>query len=220
MSASQYFSDIFRVAKSICIGMSITLKYFVTYKKNLCTVQYPKEREVIPPRHRGIHYLETEKCVMCWKCSDICPVDCIYIEGARGADGVLEGGYRGQKATLAKFTVDYTVCIFCGLCEEPCPTKCIWLGPDFDYHSTDRTMMEKNLLTDAVYTEEDEKFVDWARGENERLQGETKRRQEEEKAKQAAEKEKEQKKGAVEKGKEKPKGDSQAKKANKGKNKS
>ena len=84
-------------------------------------------------RARGIHYLETEKCVMCWKCSDICPVDCIYIEGTRGADGVLKGGYRGQKATLAKFTVDYTVCIFCGLCEEPCPPKCIWLGPGYDY---------------------------------------------------------------------------------------
>ena len=56
-----------------------------------------------------------------------------------------------------------------GPCEEPCPPKCIYLGPEFDYHSTDRRLMEKNLLTDAVYTEEDEKFVQWARDENERL---------------------------------------------------
>jgi len=179
----RWFSDIFRVGKSICIGMAITLKYFLTYKKTLCTIQYPKEKDVIPPRHRGIHYLETEKCVMCWKCSDICPVDCIYIEGFRGSDGTYEGGYRGQKATLTKFTVDYTVCIFCGLCEEPCPPKCIWLGPEFDYHSTDRTMMEKNLLTDEVYTEADEEFVYAARLENDR-------RAEEKKAKAAAEKEK------------------------------
>jgi formate hydrogenlyase subunit 6/NADH:ubiquinone oxidoreductase subunit I len=150
--------------------MGITLKYFLTYKRTVCTIQYPKERDVIPPRHRGIHYLETEKCVMCWKCSDICPVDCIYIEGFRGADGPYAGGWRGQKATLTKFTVDYTVCIFCGLCEEPCPPKCIWLGPAYDYHATDRTMMEKNLLTDEVYTEEDEKFVVAARRENERRQ--------------------------------------------------
>jgi NADH-quinone oxidoreductase subunit I len=109
---------------------------------------------------------------MCWKCADICPVDCIYIEGVRGADGVLEGGWRGSKATLSKFTVDYTVCIFCGLCEEPCPTECIHLGPEFDYHATDRRMMEKNLLTDAIYTEEDERFVQWARQENERLKAE------------------------------------------------
>lgn len=186
MTAGNYFTDIFKVAKSIAIGMGITIRYFIQHKKNVTTVQYPKERDAIPPRHRGIHYLETEKCVMCWKCSEICPVECIYIEGTRGADGPLQGGYRGQKATLSKFTVDYTVCIFCGLCEEPCPPKCIYLGPGFDYHSTDRTLMEKNLLTDEVYTEEDEKFVQWARLENDRLIAEKKKREEEEKAKAAA----------------------------------
>ncbi|MEM7232982.1 MAG: NADH-quinone oxidoreductase subunit I [Planctomycetota bacterium] len=186
MTVGQYFSNLFRVTKSLIIGMGITLRYFVTYKKNLATIQYPRERDIIPPRHRGLHYLETEKCVMCWKCSDICPVDCIYIEGVRGSDGVLQGGYRGQKATLSKFTVDYTVCIFCGLCEEPCPPKCIWLGPEFDYHSTDRTMMEKNLLTDEVYTEEDDKFVAWARDENERLKAEKKKAKEAEAAAKAA----------------------------------
>ncbi len=180
--------NIFKVARSIVTGMGITLKYFLNHKKTLCTIQYPREKDLIPARHRGIHYLETEKCVMCWKCSDICPVDCIYIEGVRGADGPLPGGYRGQKATLSKFTVDYTVCIFCGLCEEPCPPKCIWLGPEFDYHSTDRTMMEKNLLTDEVYTESDEVFVEWARGENDRLQEEKKKKKEAEKAAKAAEK--------------------------------
>jgi len=185
MTASQYFTDIFKVARSIAIGMGITLKYLVSFKKNVVTIQYPRERDLIPPRHRGIHYLETEKCVMCWKCSEICPVDCIYIEGTRGADGPLQGGYRGQKATLSKFTVDYTVCIFCGLCEEPCPPKCIWLGPQFDFNATDRTMMEKNLLTDEIYTIEDEKFVQWARQENERLVAEKKRREEEAKAAEA-----------------------------------
>ena len=186
MATGNYFSDIFRVSKSIVIGLGITIRYFFKYKKNLVTIQYPRERDLIPPRHRGIHYLETEKCVMCWKCSDICPVDCIYIEGTRGADGPLPGGYRGQKATLSKFTVDYTVCIFCGLCEEPCPPKCIFLGPTFDYHATDRTLMEKNLLTDEVYTQDDEKFVQWARQENERRAAEKKKREEEEKAKAAA----------------------------------
>jgi formate hydrogenlyase subunit 6/NADH:ubiquinone oxidoreductase subunit I len=175
MTFGKYVANIFAVGKSIVIGMSITIRYFlesVFLKKHTVTVQYPREMDVIPERHRGIHYLETEKCIMCWKCSDICPVDCIYIEGVRGADGVLANGWRGKKATLSKFTVDYTVCIFCGLCEEPCPPLCIHLGPEFDYHSTDRKLMEKNLLTDAVYTETDEKFVQWAREENERLRGE------------------------------------------------
>lgn len=175
MALGKYLSEIFAVGKSVGIGMGITMKYFLEsliLKKHTSTIQYPRERDVIPERHRGIHFLETEKCVMCWKCSDICPVDCIYIEGVRGADGVLTDGYRGSKATLSKFTVDYTVCIFCGLCEEPCPTQCIHLGPEYDYHATDRTMMEKNLLTDQIYTQEDEKFVRWARVENDRLKAE------------------------------------------------
>jgi formate hydrogenlyase subunit 6/NADH:ubiquinone oxidoreductase subunit I len=186
MSVQSYFSGIWKVGRSILIGMRITLKYFIHYKKNTCTIQYPHEHDVIPPRHRGVHYLETEKCVMCWKCSEICPVSCIYIEGVRGSDGVLKGGYRGQKATLSKFTIDYTVCIFCGLCEEPCPPKCIYLGPGYEFNSTDRTRMEKNLLTDEVYTEEDEKFVRWARDEAERLKAEKKRKADEEKARAAA----------------------------------
>src|SRR5882672_8038943 len=110
MGLGKYFGDIFSVGKSVAIGMGITLKYFIEslfLKKHTCTVQYPREMDAIPERHRGIHFLETEKCIMCWKCSDICPVDCIYIEGVRGNDGVLPGGYRGSKATLFKFTVDY-----------------------------------------------------------------------------------------------------------------
>ena len=172
MANPGYFGQIFAVAKSVVIGMGITMKFFIEsllFRRHTSTVQYPRELDQIPERHRGIHFLETEKCIMCWKCSDICPVDCIYIEGVRGNDGVLPGGYRGAKCTLSKFTVDYTVCIFCGLCEEPCPPVCIHLGPEFDYHATDRTMMEKNLLTDAIYTKEDDKFVRWAREENDRL---------------------------------------------------
>ncbi len=175
MTAGKYFTQIFKVGKSIGVGMGITIRYFLgslLFGKHTNTIQYPHENDEIPERHRGIHYLETEKCIMCWKCSDICPVDCIYIEGVRGADGLLPGGYRGNKATLFKFTVDYTVCIFCGLCEEPCPTECIFLGPEYDYHATDRTAMEKNLLTDAPYADEDEKYVQEARKEADRLKEE------------------------------------------------
>jgi formate hydrogenlyase subunit 6/NADH:ubiquinone oxidoreductase subunit I len=176
MSLKPYFRNIYRVGRSIFVGMRITLRYFFHYKKRTVTIQYPHEHDSIPPRHRGVHYLETEKCVMCWKCAEICPVDCIYIEGVRGVDGPLKGGYRGQKATLFKFNVDYTVCIFCGLCEEPCPPKCIFLGPEYDLNATDRTLMEKSLLTDRIYTEEDEEFVKSARAESERRQEEKKRR--------------------------------------------
>jgi formate hydrogenlyase subunit 6/NADH:ubiquinone oxidoreductase subunit I len=54
MTVGQYFSDIIKVARSIAIGMGITLRYFIHWKKNTITIQYPRERDLIPPRHRGI----------------------------------------------------------------------------------------------------------------------------------------------------------------------
>ena len=116
--------NIFKVARSIVTGMGITLKYFLNHKKTVCTIQYPREKDLIPARHRGIHYLETEKCVMCWKCSDICPVDCIYIDKEKSPVGK---GFR-----LNGFAIDYTKCMFCALCVDPCPVDCFFMGSNFD----------------------------------------------------------------------------------------
>ena len=45
MTVGQYFSDIIKVARSIAIGMGITLRYFIHWKKNTITIQYPRERD-------------------------------------------------------------------------------------------------------------------------------------------------------------------------------
>lgn len=165
MSIGTYFKEIYKMGRSIAAGMRITLKYFLRHKETKCTIQYPRERDPIPPRHRGIPYLETEKCILCLRCKQACPVNCIQIEGFRANDGTYPAGFRGQRVTLTKFTVDYTLCIFCGLCEEACPQKCLFLGPGYSLLATDRRGMEKNLLTDSLYTEEDEAFVRAARAE-------------------------------------------------------
>lgn len=165
MPFAAFAREIWKFSRSIAAGMGVTLKYFLRQRQTASTIQYPRERDLIPPRHRGIHYLETERCVMCLKCAEACPVDCIAIEGFRDADGTFPGGHRGQKVTLTKFTVDYSVCIFCGLCEEPCPTKCIHLGPEYDFHARDRRSLEKDLLADAVHTEAGEAFARAAREE-------------------------------------------------------
>ena len=116
MSVTRYFSNIFGVGKSIVIGMSITMKYFVEsllFKKHTVTVQYPREMDAIPERHRGIHYLETEKCIMCWKGSDICPVDCIY---TTDEDNM--------------YYINPDECIDCAACEPVCPVTAIFAEDD------------------------------------------------------------------------------------------
>src|SRR5262245_29844694 len=151
--------------------MGVTLRYCV--RPSTCTtIQYPREREPLPPRHRGLHFLETEKCIMCFICAKACPVDCIWIEGTR--DGMVEGGYQGDKATLTKFTIDYGLCIYCNLCCEPCPKDCIHMGQEFDFAGYTRLSMEKNLLTNKPFTEEDEAKVKETRGAIVKLEAEVK----------------------------------------------
>ncbi len=160
MSALQnYFGRIAKVSRSIVIGLGTTWRYFVNYKEELVTIQYGSEKyapqgNYLPPRHRGIHYLESEKCIQCNICAKACPVDCIEMEGTR--DGDLDGAWQGDKVQISKFVIDLNKCIFCNLCCEPCPKQCIHMGQEFDFASYTRANGVKNLLTDQPYTEADQ----------------------------------------------------------------
>jgi len=151
-----YFQNIYSVSRSICIGMWITLTYFFR-PHTIVTVQYPHTNDEIPERHRGLHILETDICIMCYQCEQACPVDCIKIEGVRKAE--LEGAFQGKGAAISRFTVDYGLCLFCNLCIEPCPVDCIHLGPEYDLSSFSRKGVVRNLLTGGVYTDADRSFT-------------------------------------------------------------
>lgn len=148
-----YFGRINTAAKSIMVGLGITWRYMVR-PDEIVTIQYgskknsPVER-YIPDRHRGIHYLETEKCIMCDMCAKACPVDCIHMEGTR--DGDVEFGWQAEKVVLTRFVLDLNKCIFCNLCCEPCPKECIHMGLEFDLAAYSRSNGVKNLLTDKAW---------------------------------------------------------------------
>jgi NADH-quinone oxidoreductase subunit I len=178
-----YFKQIADVGKTIAKGMGITLSYFRRKKETRITLQYPRESEKLPPRHRGIHFLETEKCIMCFICARACPVDCIDIEGSR--DGSVPGSHVGDKAWLTRFTIDYGKCIFCNLCCEPCPKDCIHMGQEFDFSGYARGNLSKNLLTNRGFTQADLTYVKDARPQIDALAAE-KARQKAEAAKKAA----------------------------------
>lgn len=151
-----YFQNVFSVTRSIIGGMWITIRYFFR-PQTVVTIQYPHVHDEIPERHRGVHILETEKCIMCFQCEAACPVDCIKIEGVRG--GTVEGAYQGKGAILTRFTVDYGLCLFCNLCCEPCPADCIHLGPEYDLSSFSREGVTRNLMTAKQYNHHDHAFV-------------------------------------------------------------
>lgn len=64
--------------------------------------------------------LDTDKCVLCALCSDVCPLDLIALVASEEIDPELVGG--------TALTLDERACIRCGLCIERCPTKALSMG--------------------------------------------------------------------------------------------
>ncbi len=107
------------------------------------TVQYPEEKPYLAPRYRGRIILSRdpdggERCVGCYLCAAVCPVDCISLQATED-----ENGRRYPEF----FRINFSRCIYCGLCEDACPTYAIQLTPDFEMGEYNR----QNL----VYEKED-----------------------------------------------------------------
>ncbi len=107
---------------SIWATMKTTVLYLfkVSSARKETTEEYPdrlsaRTAEDLPGKSRGMLYNDIQKCSGCRFCSDVCPVDCIYIE--------TEQGPEKNTSWVAVFDIDNSRCVFCGLCVEACPTK-------------------------------------------------------------------------------------------------
>lgn len=111
------------------------------------TIEYPEERAELAPRYRGRIILSRdpkgeERCVACYLCAVVCPVDCIALQATED---------RGRRYP-ARFRINFARCIFCGFCEEACPTYAIQLTPDFEmseYRRTSLVYEKEDLLIDG-----------------------------------------------------------------------
>ncbi len=107
------------------------------------TIQYPEEQAYLPPRWRGRIILSRdpdggERCVACYLCAVVCPVECISLQSTEDETG---------RRYPAWFRINFSRCIFCGFCEEACPTYAIQLTPDFQ--------MSEYKRPNLVYEKED-----------------------------------------------------------------
>jgi len=126
---------------------SIGVVFLHMFRKRV-TVQYPEEKNYLPPRWRGRIVLtrdpdHEERCVACYLCAAACPVDCISLQAAED-----ENGRRYPEI----FQINFSRCIFCGYCEEACPTDAIQLIPDFEMAEYDRQNLvyeKEDLLIDG-----------------------------------------------------------------------
>ncbi len=111
----------------LSILRSMWLIFTHLFRKRV-TVQYPEKMVYVPPRYRGRIILSRdpdgdERCVACYLCSAVCPVDCISLQATETEDG---------RRYPEWFKINFSRCIFCGFCEEACPTNAIQLTPDYE----------------------------------------------------------------------------------------
>ena len=143
--------------KSFITGLKITLKHFLrafsgTKRKanfpsekayfdeknneGIFTLHYPHEAMLVPENARYELHNEIDDCILCDKCAEICPVNCIDIEAVRSPEPV---GYTSDGTSVrfyaAKFDIDMAKCCFCGLCTVVCPTECLTMTPNYDVTS-------------------------------------------------------------------------------------
>ena len=120
------FTALGNVVLKMPAGFVVTFKHI--FKKPV-TLDYPKKREPMAPRYRGLHYLEryedgTERCVCCGLCAAACPADAIYMEPAENE--------KGERYAHI-YEINMLRCIFCGFCEEACPEEAIFLGREYEF---------------------------------------------------------------------------------------
>src|SRR5919197_1271097 len=116
-------------------GLGITLRHLFSRS---VTVEYPDEKDPLPPRSRGVIALKEENCTMCMLCGRECPDWCIYIEGHKELREPKEPGMLAKEFNvLDRFAIDYALCMYCGICVEVCPYDALFWSPFYEYAEYD-----------------------------------------------------------------------------------
>jgi NADH-quinone oxidoreductase subunit I len=157
---------------SLVVGLKIT---GVELVKPWLTVHYPRQEvDNLADYHGHIELMPsaddplTPRCIMCWKCVEICPSRCISLRmhaiadeaGAAGTDpGLLlapavKSPYSAHLApppdtierVLDSYRLNYSLCSLCGLCVQICPVDAIRFSRNAYLVGTTRQDFELDLL--------------------------------------------------------------------------
>ncbi|WP_338764890.1 4Fe-4S dicluster domain-containing protein [Bernardetia sp. ABR2-2B] len=128
------------------------------------TNRYPHEMMPIPDNGRYKLHNEIDDCIVCNKCVEVCPVNCIEIDAIRGTEQVGRASDGSPiRFYAAKFDIDMAKCCFCGLCTVVCPTECLTMTKEFDFSETDISKMnyEFGNLTEEEATQKQKEWDDF-----------------------------------------------------------
>jgi len=148
-----YFQAIGQATRTLSAGLKVTLQHFRSAlakpkrgaegpqearyfdkTEGVFTLNFPHEQLPIPDNARYLLHNESKDCIVCNKCAEICPVDCIDIEPVRSTEqiGTAADG-TPIRMYAATFDIDMGKCCYCGLCTTVCPTQCLTMTPTFDH---------------------------------------------------------------------------------------
>jgi len=99
------------------------------------TLEEKEDYWASPQGFRGKHKFESEKCIGCGACAQVCSSDAIEVS---------------EKDGRRVIKVDYSHCSFCGFCQDECPTQAIKLTQEYhlltDSRNTANITNEVDLL--------------------------------------------------------------------------
>lgn len=131
MAFKSFLKNVFLV--EILKGLALTFRHLFTRS---VTLQYPKEKRILPAGSRGIMSLlryadGTERCVGCSLCEIACPSNVIKVISAEEEGQPL-------KRYAKEYTFDVARCVFCGFCVEACPVDALAMTPVYEYAVYDK----------------------------------------------------------------------------------
>jgi formate hydrogenlyase subunit 6/NADH:ubiquinone oxidoreductase subunit I len=146
-----YFGNIVEGIKSSLEGLRLSVRHiwdarerrtpihvadetYFRQETGIVTLEYPFETIPVPDNGRYRLHNEIDDCIVCDKCAEVCPVNCIEIEAVKSAEEIRKTS-DGHSVRLyaAKFDIDMAKCCFCGLCTTVCPTECLTMTKVYDF---------------------------------------------------------------------------------------
>jgi NADH-quinone oxidoreductase subunit I len=129
-------------------GTGILRSLILSFKQMMrgtITVQYPKQKIVLPERARWAVEIKPDedgnhKCTGCRACEKACPDYVIRLDITTNED---------RSKVIDLWHYELGACMMCGLCVEACPFSAIEMSHDYELARIDPDTLTIDLLTDV-----------------------------------------------------------------------
>jgi NADH dehydrogenase/NADH:ubiquinone oxidoreductase subunit G len=130
MNVQTHSEDVIRARRTILEMLAATVdlsespdlqKLLAEYNVDLTRFEGGRKREMPIKDDNPMYLRDYSKCVMCWRCVQVCAEDAQYAY----AINFSGRGFETQISTFMDRPLPSTTCVFCGQCVGVCPTNAL-----------------------------------------------------------------------------------------------